>query len=357
MRKYRFMWLALIPLGTVGALATGLMPLPWQSSEKPTAKAPIVRDEPVQQAAIQPDAPAPKAETQPAPVTKPRTSGIDVARISGDGSSVIAGYAAPGVVITIMADGVPIGVVTPDANGEWVLITSHKFANLSPTLTIRPGDHLPKNVASLSDDEPTPTTIDKPSDPAKPIRTAAAVTDQMLRKLKALTKDARDAAERTKNAKAAAKRTEDAKVVAERTKGAGAAAEPAKQPAQSALLTGSVRKDPAPSKRQQVAAVQSKPEASGAKPASQNERLPVPVQFIYRKAEFTERGREAAALLLAYFKAKEFDSVVLSGHADERGSEAANKALSKQRLLRIKKLLRDGGFNGRLELLPMGETQ
>jgi len=85
--------------------------------------------------------------------------------------------------------------------------------------------------------------------------------------------------------------------------------------------------------------------------------VPVPVQFRFRQAEFTPQGREAAALLLAYFKAKQFKSVVLSGHADERGSAPANKALSKQRLIRIERLLRNGGFNGGIKLLPMGETQ
>ena len=85
--------------------------------------------------------------------------------------------------------------------------------------------------------------------------------------------------------------------------------------------------------------------------------LPVPVQFVYRRADFTDQGREAAALLLKYFKAKNFQSVVLSGHADERGTASANQALSRQRLLRIRDLLREGGFKGQLKLVPKGESE
>ncbi len=81
------------------------------------------------------------------------------------------------------------------------------------------------------------------------------------------------------------------------------------------------------------------------------------MQFVYRKAELTPKGREAAALLLKYFLAKDFKDVVLSGHADERGTNRANMALSKQRLLRIEQLLREGGFQGRLKLVPKGETE
>ncbi len=62
-------------------------------------------------------------------------------------------------------------------------------------------------------------------------------------------------------------------------------------------------------------------------------------------------------LLLNYFNAKNFQAVVLSGHADERGSTSANKALSQRRLLRIRDLLRAGGFKGHLELVPKGETE
>ncbi|MFY0612481.1 MAG: OmpA family protein [Hyphomicrobiaceae bacterium] len=318
MRKYRFIWLALIPIGAVGALATGMMPVPWQSSEKPAAKAPEAREEPAKQAAVQTDS-TPTQPKDTAAKAKPPTFGIDIARIDNAGSSVIAGFATPGVPVTIMADGVPIGVVTPDANGEWVLVTAHKFANLDPNLTIVPGARMPKVVASATNAAPEPAKLGRDDEAAKPIRTAAAVTDQMLTNLKKLTDDAKT------------------DLV------------PAQQPEQAGIKTGSV---PDTSIKQQVAAVTPPPSASAAKPG-----VPVPVQFVYREAALTEKGREAAKLLLAYFKAKQFKSVVLSGHADERGSASANKALSKQRLLRIKKLLRTGGYAGRLKLVPMGETQ
>jgi outer membrane protein OmpA-like peptidoglycan-associated protein len=85
--------------------------------------------------------------------------------------------------------------------------------------------------------------------------------------------------------------------------------------------------------------------------------LPVPVQFIYRKDVFTEYGRQAASLLLKYFLVKKFSAVSLSGHADERGTAAANQKLSRERLQRIEKFLRNGGFAGKLTLIPKGATE
>ena len=33
-RKYQFLWLALVPFGAAGALATGMVSLPWQQSDE-----------------------------------------------------------------------------------------------------------------------------------------------------------------------------------------------------------------------------------------------------------------------------------------------------------------------------------
>jgi hypothetical protein len=47
---------------------------------------------------------------------------VDVVRIEPDGAAVIAGRAAPGVELIVLDNGAPIGTVTADAYGEWVLI-------------------------------------------------------------------------------------------------------------------------------------------------------------------------------------------------------------------------------------------
>jgi len=47
---------------------------------------------------------------------------FDAVRIAPDGRTVIAGRAAPGAEVTVLDRGQPIGTVTADPQGEWVLI-------------------------------------------------------------------------------------------------------------------------------------------------------------------------------------------------------------------------------------------
>ncbi len=79
--------------------------------------------------------------------------------------------------------------------------------------------------------------------------------------------------------------------------------------------------------------------------------------FVYNEATLTPEGRRATGLLLEYLNLKKFDVVTLSGHADERGLPNYNMELSRKRLLVILHLLRDGGYQGKLELLPKGSTE
>lgn len=79
--------------------------------------------------------------------------------------------------------------------------------------------------------------------------------------------------------------------------------------------------------------------------------------FIYREAEFTPEGRRAAGLLLDYLKLKKYSRVSLSGHADDVGSPAYNMELSRKRLETVARFLHEGGFSGKLELIPKGETE
>src|SRR5690606_31097502 len=85
--------------------------------------------------------------------------------------------------------------------------------------------------------------------------------------------------------------------------------------------------------------------------------IPVPLMFVYNEATLTPEGERAAALLLEYLTLKRLSAVELTGHADERGSDAYNYDLSRERLDTVAKLLKDGGYTGQLTLTPKGRTE
>ncbi len=85
--------------------------------------------------------------------------------------------------------------------------------------------------------------------------------------------------------------------------------------------------------------------------------VPIPIQFEYRQAVFTEKGNKAAELLSEYLKLKKPESVVLTGHADERGTDAFNMELSRQRLETVAYYLKENGFEGKLVLIPKGRSE
>lgn len=62
---------------------------------------------------------------------------FDIVRISPDGNAVIAGRAIPGSKVTVLEGGKPIGTVTADARGEWVLVPAKPLAPGSRTLSLR----------------------------------------------------------------------------------------------------------------------------------------------------------------------------------------------------------------------------
>lgn len=100
-----------------------------------------------------------------------------------------------------------------------------------------------------------------------------------------------------------------------------------------------------------------RPEPRGEQHAAVRAPVPVPIQFVFRKAEFTEEGRKSAELLGEFLKLKNPESIVLTGHADERGDEAFNIALSRQRLETVAAYLRESGYQGRLVLIPKGSSE
>lgn len=84
--------------------------------------------------------------------------------------------------------------------------------------------------------------------------------------------------------------------------------------------------------------------------------VPIPIKFVYRKATFTPDGLKAVELLLSYVKLKKFDAITLSGHADPRGTDQHNMTLSERRLQAVTRFLKEGGFQGRVVLVPKGES-
>lgn len=372
-RKWLILILALLlPVGALAAVGSGIDLPAWLSKRMGDIRASVAPEQrdaaPVQrdvasERAAKPETPtttaretaAGGAKSQKAPpkktaalsrpaapnVTSSGASGqnrpsIDIARLDPEGSSVIAGLAAPGADVTVLADGKPIAVVKADANGEWVVITPHKFASADPSLEARFGAmQLPRDViASLPNaDKGTPGG-------AKAQRTAAAVTRTMMSQLERLADNAT-----TEAAAAGARRGANALA------SGGDAVTTTVVPPATTTATDTVPSTTRVASRALSTATDDSPVTTG------NTGLPVPVQFVYREAVFTPEGEKAAALLLRFFKLKDYKKVILSGHADERGSQSANMQLSKARLDQIAKYLREGGFEGELELLPKGETE
>ena len=71
--------------------------------------------------------PAPAASAKPpaADIVKPS---FDIVRVDPQGQAVIAGRAAPGDRVRVLDSGQPIGEVTADARGEWVLVPQAPLA-------------------------------------------------------------------------------------------------------------------------------------------------------------------------------------------------------------------------------------
>ena len=355
------------------------------------------------------------ASGQPSNERPANRLGVDVARLDPTGSSVIAGFAEPSSRVTVYADDKMVGTTTTDQNGEWLLISSGKIANTDAKITVKRGsDAAPsksnvglagntkqesKSTSTAATErqtdgasrKPTKTTAVAEASPPKsatvakkavaPRRTADDVEGEMIQRLRQLTKDAekekaRAVARPTDRPQSVTRITQPVSPVAaspqtkiaylpapkkstvDVSRGTAAPAAPALP--LSLLNAPSVTPELRPTSGTKVAAATPTTaidRAASTKPAKLAEALPVPVQYVFRKAEFTKDGREAANVLLEYLKAKGYKSVSLSGHADERGTSAANARLSKRRLERLERFLRAGGYQGELTLLPKGETE
>ncbi len=83
--------------------------------------------------------------------------------------------------------------------------------------------------------------------------------------------------------------------------------------------------------------------------------VPVPVQFEFGTADFTEKGRKAAEHLAAYLKASKLRSVTLVGHTDPVGSDADNMVLSEKRAEALRDFVVAAGYGGTITVVGRGE--
>ena len=61
---------------------------------------------------------------------------FDVVRVNPRGDAVIAGRAEPGAKVTVLDGGIPIGMVTADERGEWVLVPKEPLPTGNRELTV-----------------------------------------------------------------------------------------------------------------------------------------------------------------------------------------------------------------------------
>ncbi|WP_163001235.1 LysM peptidoglycan-binding domain-containing protein [Pannonibacter phragmitetus] len=94
---------------------------PATPAEAPAVMAPDTASQP---AAVQ--SPAPAAE--PAATPEPEAPSFDVAGIEADGAAVIAGRAAPGSKVSLLANGEVIGTATANEAGEWSMVLDKPLA-------------------------------------------------------------------------------------------------------------------------------------------------------------------------------------------------------------------------------------
>jgi nucleoid-associated protein YgaU len=74
----------------------------------------------------------PVAATAPTPTPDAKVPSFDVVRVNPQGEAVIAGRAVPGAEVTVLDGEKPLGKVTADPSGEWVLL---------PGAPLSPGEH------------------------------------------------------------------------------------------------------------------------------------------------------------------------------------------------------------------------
>ena len=89
-----------------------------------------------------PTAPPPQAAAPPAPAPSPNPGvpSFDIVKVDPTGHAVIAGRAAPGAKVQVLDGDKPLGDVTADDRGEWVLVPSAPISPGERQLTLQATD-------------------------------------------------------------------------------------------------------------------------------------------------------------------------------------------------------------------------
>lgn len=261
---------------------------------------------------------------------------LTIARISPTGPSVFGGTAAPFSQVTVLDGSTRVGTATANDRGDWSIVTEYRFANTSPNISLRVEAN-PENAAATASEPPKVASTSPPT--VSGHETPAA---QLLKKFEGVVAAAREEAKH-------------------QTPGAPSGG--VSEQGGSADVQSSHPPEP-PTSQSSVAQPMLSPTSPPAQSASQPPHsqtaattMPVPITFVYNEATLTPEGRSAAGLLLEFLKLKKFASVVLSGHADERGLPDYNMELSHERLIAIERVLRSGGYQGKLQLVPKGANE
>lgn len=298
---------------------------------------------------------------------------FDIARIDPEGTSVFAGRTVPNANVTVMGDGREIGTAKADEQGEWTMAVDHKFASDDPDLAIvakresksevpsekqrkvaerASKNEVPQRAPGDQGTDTTPAADSATEDGPRARHTAKTVTSNLLKNLEDMVETARTVARQP----AAIEPKDPLPAQTDELATVNIAAVDATSTVSPVRGTQGV---PPPSSSPTVVTARStvpqKP-VTGATPLVRK-AIPVPITFIFNESTLTEDGRKAAALLLEYLQIKKFPKVSLTGHADERGTDELNMALSRERLATVKRFLRDSGFEGELELVPKGESE
>lgn len=87
-------------------------------------------------------------------------------------------------------------------------------------------------------------------------------------------------------------------------------------------------------------------------------RFPIPVEFEFDSIQLTQKGKDAAAFLTEYIRKTAPDKVVLTGHADRKGSDEYNCELSKRRLeALIEQIKRGAPRSTTFVAIPQGKSE
>ncbi len=298
------------------------------------------------------------AASQASSPTGGDTARVEFMKIAREGTSVLAGSAAPGAQVTVFENDTPVGTATAGADGNWSLATEHRFASIDPSASLHAAIGPPPPQAAKHGESPglpgvaaqSPTTSSSTTASSANANPAAQLIKEFANTVEAARKEAEQkSAEEVgqTSGQVTAGRSTDG-----RSTGAQASIAAETQPSMSASQ--------APESREQNVAraeTTARPSELAANAPPEPASIPIPMQFVYRETTLTDEGRQAVALLLDYLKLKKFDAVTLSGHADERGSDDYNLELSRGRLEAVVEILRKGGYEGAVKMEPKGKSE